>query len=143
MLSTGPTARCSRLLVPPLLRIHHRRCPDESLERSGCERYRSETENSHVNPHSSRKILRLGPTTPKETKYIITIIVGGLEAPNPDFQPILTTSKFQYYEARDARLLWSKIRMSLELAKNQDLGPPDLIQLWYALGFLWCCRSLP
>ena len=42
MLSAGPTARCTRLLVSPLLRIHHRRRPDEPLERSGCERYRSE-----------------------------------------------------------------------------------------------------
>ena len=55
-----------------------------------------------------------------------SINVQCLEVLNPDFQPILLSSKLYSIATWHLCTYSTKILLTIELAENQDLGPPDI-----------------
>ena len=78
-----------------------------------------------------------------QRNQVHSINVQCLDCLNLDFQPILLLSKFYSITTWHPCTLSTKFWMTIELAENQDLGPPDIAHSCCELGFFGPRRSFP
>ena len=144
MLSAGPTARCTRLLVSPLLRIHHRRRPDEPLERSGCERYRSEykvTSLESIRFDDAMLCISLHRCDPGEGRDLQLRVAGwhhllhGVDPPGRPIQLPLQLASFQG-SCRRAQLF------TLRQERNSEICQTSFHSAWSMKSCLIQVKSL-